>query len=130
MFKKYSNEVNTSKYSGSNSTVTGPAIDGKCRFFDKSWQNLTNLVKPWQNLKKIDKNWQKGWRQMLHTVNFCQDLSKFVNICQKLGFKHSILLRRIIWFFIKVLIFIGIYYIRIKSQKLEETCNKCEIVYG
>ena len=23
-------------YSGSNTTVTGPAIDGKCRFFDKN----------------------------------------------------------------------------------------------
>ena len=46
------------------------------------------------------------------------------------SFKPTLLLRWIIRFFIKVLIFIGIYKIRIKSQKLEETCNKCEIVYA
>ena len=33
------------EYSGSNSTVTGPAIDGKCLFFDKSCQTLTKLDK-------------------------------------------------------------------------------------
>ena len=44
VFEYYSNSLNIRKkieysnYYGSNSTITGPTVDGKCRVFDKSRQ--------------------------------------------------------------------------------------------